>query len=515
MIIRKPYAFLIKNFKKIHIFLLVLSLYVAYKLLDVNSFVNEFMKYGTYDLFRDPISNHITLLLTISLLLLIIGSLALVFLLRYKKKPWKVYLFPAVEYFALLLVLGMIKGFFRGYTTEVAITDLRMSKDLLLISILAQVPAIAIYMMRVFGWDIKKFNFNSDQEFLELSEKDREEIEIGINIDKNSFKRGYKRALRNLNYFYLEHKNIYRTVIGVLSKVILFSLYRTIFIVHKSYKVGDNYYVNGYTFKVNNAYYTDKDFNGNVISDKSNFIVIDLTIKNNDAPRTVYLENFHIKNGTKDYVTTNKTYSKEFRDLGNTYETTRELKRDEELDCIIVYKVDKNLNKNRFVLYYQEGSGYLRKIKLNTKDLSNMEDVKKLELGDEIDLGFRNNSDVISFNEVDISEKEEYTFKSCGMSGCGSKRGELVLNGNNRILRIDFGSEVWEAKNMIDFIENYGKIVYKDSNNEKVVLKVDNPISTTYYGKSIFLRVPVELENAKEVSFELIVRNKQYIYKLI
>ena len=63
MIIRKPYAFLIKNFKKIHIFLLVLSIYVLYRLINVSSFVNEFMDLGTYDFYKDPISNHITWLL--------------------------------------------------------------------------------------------------------------------------------------------------------------------------------------------------------------------------------------------------------------------------------------------------------------------------------------------------------------------------------------------------------------------------------------------------------------------
>ena len=60
MIIRKPYAFLIKNFKKIHIALLILGIYVGYKLLDVITFVNEFMKFGTYDLYANPVSNYIS-----------------------------------------------------------------------------------------------------------------------------------------------------------------------------------------------------------------------------------------------------------------------------------------------------------------------------------------------------------------------------------------------------------------------------------------------------------------------
>ena len=82
MIIRKPYAFLIKNFRKIHIFLLILGFYVAYRLFDVSRFVSDFTRLGVYDLFSDPITKHITWFLTLSLLLLVAGCLALLFLLR-------------------------------------------------------------------------------------------------------------------------------------------------------------------------------------------------------------------------------------------------------------------------------------------------------------------------------------------------------------------------------------------------------------------------------------------------
>ena len=49
MIIRKPYAFLIKNFKKIHIFLFILCAYIYYQNLRINAFVNEFLEFLTYD----------------------------------------------------------------------------------------------------------------------------------------------------------------------------------------------------------------------------------------------------------------------------------------------------------------------------------------------------------------------------------------------------------------------------------------------------------------------------------
>ena len=354
MIIRKPYAFLIKNFRKIHIFLLILSLFVVYKLIDVSKFVNDFMSLGIYDLFSDPITKHITIFLNISLLLLTIGSLALVFLLRHKGKPWKLYLMPTITYFALFLVLNMIKNFFRNYTIDVATTDLRFSRDLLMIFFILQIPAIGIYLMRIFGWDIKKFNFNADKEFLELSEEDREEIEIGLDIDKNTFIRLYKRLVRNIGYVYQEHKTICKSIIGVFIVIVLFIGYKTIFITHKSYREGDFYSINGYTFRINKTYITDKDFNGKVIERKSKFIVVDLTIKNNSAPRTIYLENFHIKNSTSDYITTNQTYASEFKDLGDTYESTRELKRNEEIAKVIH---NRRYNKNDvYVFYYQKNN---------------------------------------------------------------------------------------------------------------------------------------------------------------
>lgn len=514
MIIRKPYAFLIKNFRKIHIFLLILGFYVAYRLFDVSRFVSDFTKLGIYDLFSDPITKHITWFLTLSLLLLVVGSLALLFLLRHKGKPWKIYLVPTITYVALLFVLNMIKSFFKNYTGSVAATDLVMSKDLLFVFSLVQIPSMGILIMRVLGLDIKKFNFNIDKEFLELSEEDREEIEIGLDIDKNTFIRAYKRLIRNIKYVYLEHKLICNTILGILLVFLLFGAYKTLFITHKSYKQGDYYSVNGYTFKINSAYFTDKDFNGKKIERGSNFIIVDLTIINHAESRKIYLENFHIKNGIDDYITTNKTFSTEFKDLGNTYESTRMLKRDESLDCIIVYKVDKKLDKNRFVLYYQEG-GYLRKIKLKVQDVSKIEEVTNLKLDDELEINFRNNPDNIIIENVVIGTDGEYTTRKKSSTGSTMENNTIHIDGDNRILQIDFSSDVWEAKNMIDFLNNYGKLIYKDSEGEEDTIDIVNPIGKTYYGKSVFLQVPVELESAKEVSFEFIIRNKHYIYKII
>ena len=116
MIIRKPYAFLIKHFRKIHILLFVLCGYIYYKNLQLSSFVKEFMNLGTYDAYAEPITDYVTGLSTITLIILIIGSIVLLGLLRYKKKPWKLYILPILEYLLVLLVFYATKSFFNNYT---------------------------------------------------------------------------------------------------------------------------------------------------------------------------------------------------------------------------------------------------------------------------------------------------------------------------------------------------------------------------------------------------------------
>ena len=104
MIIRKPYAFLIKHFKKIHIILLFLSAFIYYKHLQITSFVNEFMRLETYDMYNEPITNYVSFLPIFSMILLFLGSILLIILLRHKKKPWKLYIVPAFTYIFMVIV---------------------------------------------------------------------------------------------------------------------------------------------------------------------------------------------------------------------------------------------------------------------------------------------------------------------------------------------------------------------------------------------------------------------------
>lgn len=517
MIIRKPFAFLIKNFKKIHIVLLLLSLFVAYKIIDVNLFVNDFMKLGAYDLYADPISNHISLFMLISVVLLSFGSFVLVILLKYKNKPWKTYLIPLIVYVSLFLILNMIKSFFKTYTIDVETTDLRFSRDLLVIFVVLQLPAIAIFFMRTFALDIGKFNFNSDKEFLELSDEDREEIEINFDIDINTFKRVWRRAIRNIRYFYLEHKGMTRLLFVIIILILGYNLYNTFFVINKVYKEGELYNYNGFVIKVKDTYITDKDYNGKVISNKSNFLILNLSVENlADTSRKFDTSNLHIKAANYDYITTETTYSSEFSDLGKSYSKVKSIKSGENLNFIIIYKVDKKINSNRFVLFYQEKNilNKLRKIKLKITDLSKIKDSASYNLGDFIDLNLNNKKESISFDSYQFTKSIEYNSNDCGSVSCELKSNFYQAGEGSLIFSLEFASDSWEAKNMIDFLSKYGKIEYKDSSGKMQVIDELSVMKKNYFGKVAYIIVPEDVSLGENIKLHFIVRNNNYIYSI-
>lgn len=515
MIIRKPYAFLIKNFKKVHIALLIIAIYIYYKTTQTYSFVNEFISLGVYDSFNEPISKYISFLAIICLILLILGSLSLTLLLKRKDKPWKLYLVPAVQYALLFIAFMSVRSFFKSYTGTELTTSIRAWKDLLLISQAVQFGIFIIFIIRIFGVDLNKFNFKMDEEYLELEQSDKEELEININIDKNAFKRVFKRTIRNLNYFYQEHK-ILSYIAMLIFLLVIGKNSLNYFNSHKSYKEGDIFDINGYTVKINNSYFSDKSYNGEIISSKSNFVVVDLTIKNNYQERKVNLDRFHVMNGISNYSPTEKTYETEFKDFGKAYDSLK-LKRDKSQRLLLIYKVDKQLKSNKFVLYYQEldrNSKNLRKIKLKIKDLSNIKDKESLSLGETMTINDINEEENVTFEQFDILQEIEYTSRICKTSECSSQSSTYTAPNGYKILLLTFGSTNYEEKEMRNFVTDYGKIKYTDKNKKEKKINIEDALNHSYYGKYLYLQIPNEVAESNEISFEFTIRNNKYIYKL-
>ncbi len=517
MIIRKPYAFLIKNFKKIHIFMLLLSAYIYYKTINLSSFINEFLEFFSYDSYNEPVTNYTGFFPSLSLILLVAASLAIMILLKHKNKPCKIYLLPVIEYAALLVLFFFVTSFFSSYTGSTETTTMRAVRDILVLLTLPQYANFILLIIRIFGIDINKFDFKSDKEYLELAEADREEFEVNINIDKNSIKRTYRKLKRNIGYFVKEHKMLVKIVSVVLIVILGYKSYNFIFVVNKSYKQGDIINTNGYTIKINNSYYSDKDYKGSKISNDSSFVILDLTIKNNSVKRTVNLNRFHIMNKSSNYSPTNKTYETYFADLGRTVsELTLETGKEAEL--LLIYKVSKEESLKRFVLYYQELNGnetHLRKIKLKLNDLSKINENDTVNIGDVLTINMPEEEKEIIFDNMEIVETATYNMQNCSNNSCSIISKEQNASEGMKILKLDFASNDFTGKDMIDFLSSYGKISYIDNSNTKKGYKITNALNTEkYYGKYVYLKVPEEIVNAKEIDLVIVARNNKYIYKL-
>lgn len=518
MIIRKPYAFLIKNFRKIHIFLLVICAYIYYVNMSVRSFVNDFLSLGTYDSYLEPISKYINIFTFIVLILIIAISSILVILLKHKNKPWKLYIIPILQYIFLFVIFLITLNFFNNYNGVLeTTTTIRALNDLLFIASFLHYPVFLILIIRIIGVDLNKFSFKTDEEYLELDNEDREEVEISIDIDKESFKRTFRRFKRNLGYVYQEHKFIINIIFVFI--FILFGVftYRYFFIVNKVYKEGETLNANNYSIDVNNVYITDKDMTGNVITENNNFVILDVKVKNNNGSRVIDFNKFHIVNGVNNYTHTANNYSVEFSDFGEVY-TTYEMKQGEEKDFILIYRVSKDLDKNKFVLYYQEINGYnqtyLRKIKINVKDLSEISEKSKSVIGDNISINTGIEKYKFTLEDYLFTDNASYRYQSCSTSGCFLQTSNTTTLPGYKILQISFASSDLDGKDMIDFSTKYGKISYKDNNGNEKVISVVNQLNVTYYGKYLYLKVPSEVETAATISFIYTVRDNKYIYEL-
>ena len=491
MIIKKPYVLLIKHFRKMHIILFVLGLIVYFMHTRLASFMNEFLEYGIYNSAVDPISHYITWFSIIFILILIFFSVSLVFLLKKKNKPWKLYLIPSFTYIGMILLYYMLSSYFASYKGDLVLSQIKLYEDLVVALNLLQLPGLLLFIIRAIGLDLKKFEFQLDEEYLELDESDKDEIEINIKFDKDSVVRRGKKVLRYLNYFYLEHKKIVITVLVILSVFLVYRSYQFIFVEHKSYTQNDVYEASGYSIKINNSYYSDKNYAGEVISDDSAFVILDVSIKNNGNDRDINLKRFHIMNGVSNVTEESNIYGDYFKDLGKIYNGD-EVRTGEEVSFIMVFRVPKELKAKRFVLFYQEldEKSKLRKIKLN---------IKKTK-------------EELSIDSVDISNSQLYTVKDCNMAECYTEKKETTGENGYKVMKIGFSSDTYEYKELIDFCTSYGKIEYIDSSNKTKVVNMTNQLRYSYLGKYVYLKVNDDVANSSNLKLIFIVRNKQYTY---
>ena len=428
MILKKPYAYLIKYFKVIHLAITILLCLIIREGYSIYGFFNSYVQNNYTTSITIGLADEyipFTLYLKIIIILILIG--VIIVLLIHKKKPNILYFGVVIYYIAYLVFLVYISSVLKNFEYALlASTTARTLRDITLLVLLPQLVFIVLLGLRALGFNVKKFNFSKDIKELQLAEGDSEEVEVNINFDTYKAKRGFRRAFRELIYYIKENKFMVGVIVAVVAVVSLFFIYSSSSTNFDStYKVGTPFVYERLQITVKDAILSNVNYRGAIIKKGNYYLALKLNVKNNTGDSiTLDYNKFKIIIGGVG-LTPNNGYVKNFLDYNSpTIPTLITSKTDE--DIILIYEMDEQIiNKSMKVqLYngsvYQNGEYYDKNIfiSLKPKIYSDKENVTNYKIKDTITLEntFLGNTS-IKPTSVNIAKNQTYTYTGCNRQG--------------------------------------------------------------------------------------------------
>jgi Na+/melibiose symporter and related transporters len=524
MILRKPFAILIKNFRLIHLFLSVLLCYLAYKTYMLNSFFDAYILNPIELVSPDEVAELCTLSIYIVPAFMILGSIIIATLMKFKEKPIFFYITSII-----ICIITIVVYVFANNTLvslEIALQDVRIIKlnqDFLKTILILQGFCFIITLVRATGFNIKKFNFNNDLQELEIDERDNEEFEFNIEVDEGKFKRNLNRFKRNARYVAAENKGLLFIVTIAIIGAISYLVYNSIYVVNKVYKMNESIEMDEYMFTPIRSYVTKYDYNLKTVKNRGYVIVeFNLASKYKDD-HTIETSLIVLEiNAHKFYH--NKKLEDKFFDLGNVYN-------DEKFDTkgdnfLLVYDVPETFLTDEMTIKYHMYDGKTEKTKLKSENLDKNKKVYKNVLGDQINfeesvLG----KTKLKIDKIEIAPYFKNSYSFCIEKNCQESY-EYVLptfknNYKKAIIKLngfyskDENLKILYIEDLKEFITKFGVLKYKVDNREKVISTTNLVFpKKTNKKDEIYIEVNEEILKATEIWFEFKIRNKTYEYKL-
>ena len=533
MVLRKPYAFLIKNFKLIHIILTVLMTMFFFRLKNINDFLVGYIDEGLYGRVSDVVGKYIGVwgyLLPI----LIIGVLSLIaYLLKMKEKPIKYYIITTIAYIVeiiLIVVANIILSTIQQGTAT--FTTVQIFSDLLRVLQYTPIPFLVVALVRGVGFNIKQFNFKKDLIELNINEEDSEEFELEVEVDTEDIKAKFNRKLRFIKYVYLENKKVFITIAIAIVVGIVFGIVSFINSLEKIYKEGHTFEAYGSTITVEKSYKTDKDTRGFLVKKNKFYIIVDLKVKNNyDQLLEIPYSNIYLRVNDEKKYSPIDNYVNEFSDFGFRFISTNKLKNLEERQVTLVYEIDSEYNKNDFRLEYliskvsknSESASYQYvKVDLKPKEFGEVELIDTKKIGQELEF----KKSLIDGTKIKIEEvefKDKYSFNYTQV--IGSEKKELfktivpkdTSKYRKTIMRLN--ANITENKNLNPLVysslfEKFATVEY-ELNGKTYIQKpaiVDLSMEENEY---TYLEVVKDVSKATKVTLVFTIRDKEYKYILV
>lgn len=471
MIFRKPYAFLIKNFKILHFILLAIVLYITYRFNILVRFFNNYVRNNNI-ISEGLEKNYLPISIFLLIIVLIIISGLLWLLMYRKKKPNTFYLLTGIYYsivfISFTIAYNLIKDLSIASITQQSALAYR---DIYLLLYLPNFYFITINFIRGIGFDIKKFNFKQDLKELEIKSEDNEEFEFVLGNDNYKIQRKFRRYFREFKYYLKENKIYISIIIIALFIITSVTIFLNVTFFNHVYTINETLKTRDFTYTLNHAYLSSRDYSGKIINDNKTYLILDFTIKSNYDTKKIEPENFYLKYNNKviNYKTTLRT---SFFDLGNVYQNDKIP--NNKTSYLFIFELEKNakskyeLNIFDKITYKNDKANYeYKKYKISPKELDNTISTDIKNIKDELKLS--NGS--LTINNVQITSNYEYKYQECINDVCNEKISiELPENSiNNNLLVIDYNLNINDNNFKISdkqLFSRFLKISYTKNNQE-------------------------------------------------
>lgn len=528
MILRKPYAFLIKHFKFIHLIMTIFIGILIYQTNTLLSFFNDFIGstqtiVGTSVL--DILFGNYVYILSAGVVL---ASLIIFILMSFKEKPRLYYALNIIGYI-LLIVLYIYAGNTIEAMQENILDEriVRAVRDFLNIAFIFQLYSIVISFIRTIGLDVKKFDFKDDVEDLDLTDLDNEEFEVNVEFDSQTLKRKVRRGYRNMRYYFIENKLIL-IIIGILLILgISFGLHSVLKDDTVEYRMNQAFSPIGYNIIIEESYVTSTDFRLNKISNDTSLVVVKFKIRTLNKTEEFIFGKLGLKIGDNKYYhdIKNRSYVSDF---GVAY--TGQVLSNEYKDYVLVYEIPTSLKGNAMDLIYTEQivSGMFKdktddiRIPLTVVDLDEKKEVEYINYNQNYIVGsgllegyeFKfnnielNNNFKINYN-ICVANNEcynYYEYLSPSLSGISDK---AILKLNMDLVVPEDG----QIKSIGDLITKFGSVEYTVNGVIKST-NITKKIDTTHKDNYSYFEIKKEVLQADSISLVLKVRNDIFKFKI-
>lgn len=533
MIIKKPYAFLIKHFRLIHGLLFVLLTYILFQNMEISTFFNQYAKNQYYNRLANLTSMYVNYYNFITILLAMGISAVIAAILKLKQKNIKSYVYMFIS-LAITFVYNiyMFSVFNELEISGLQIESVRNLRDISLIILIPQMVFVFIMFGRTLGFNLKQFDFKKDLEELDISDTDNEEVEVILGNNNYKYIRFLRKSIRLTKYFILENKFFVIGVASILALGLSLSIFMSINVYSVDYTENQQVVANSLLYKVNKSYITQYDIKNKKINSNKSYVLVEIEVDNQfDKEYKLTRETFRL-NVNGEMLIPIFTLSEKFLDIGTPFVPCKILGK-EKKSYIVIFEIDKDYESVDYIFKIKNyDSKSFKEIETRYKDII----IKPNNLDKLTDEGKYNLPANINFEKsilkkskleiinYEIAEKFKEEMQYCIKDKCD--KGIFVItpnmseNVNLAVMRIESKIELDNSIIANEFIstsddlfEKYGYLSYTFQGYEKnVSIK---KINTNHKKENVaYMQVPIEVKSATNLKLIINIRGKKYTINL-